>query len=1348
MSRGWDLGARGLAKSPLASALCASQAVGLLVTLLPAILLLASCAAQQETGGVTVKRVENRGELCGGPVQYADEGDFLLQNSRIRAVVLDAGHGASPALWGGALVDVDLVRPQAEFAGGKGLDQFFLILPMVNLNAPNPENGWVTSWRSPDGKTGVVRVVGRGDRILAVLNLMDKIKEMPAQLEKMLGMDLPTVEQLLKALFEVDLDLHAALDIKTQVLTSTDYILEEGDAFVRMVTTFRAVSDEVCSADTDADGDGLVGCADPDCSLDPTCPDWCEGIKCEGSARCDAFFGGCFEPCSSEGTCAAGQCDAVTGLCVPTIREMKALAAGTSLLDLLSGGTLDLVGELVGADMSKVLDTLGPLLKDITEKPGFAAGDMALLGANATTFVPGIGYELETQYRLMFLRGKNALLEPLAFDVMAGLSDRVSYGYFSKDGEILFPFSTESLTASVTHGLNCLHSPDDDAECDDLAFARFTRYLAVGEGDVASLYDVIYEVRGTPHGRVDGQVLDARTFKPLSGADVFAIEDPCDPKRCGTVVEGCGQFASYEELAHAARVCSATPELPDGRGMVATQFRTDRGTDKTPDGSFAGPLLPGTWYLVARGPGRMLSVPLRVDVAASEKVKVAIPVAPPARLTYRILDETGAPLPARVTIGHCFPECSRRQDCADDEICDASFQCRPKAGCKGAGDCDQDEVCRSGVCECNPGRLAGDFFEELGDGYLSDRKVAMELAPSGSGEILLPPGRYDVIFSHGIEHSIDSREIELFSAQAEFVDARVNRQVDTTGHISMDQHVHGSGSPDASVANDKRLESALCDGLDVMITTDHDYIQALEPTIRKLGLWPSVASWSGEEMSTLDVSHLIAWPLKYEEKLSAHGALEWEGMTADSIFRWAREHSALTPEQTVVTLAHPRGGMTSYFDVFNLNPFTLDVEPGTMQSTTPLLSPENLSPAWDVQEIANSKRFDVERMPSYAEVVRYNAVLRTALEGQALKSKEEIFGELIPASGKIVRSMLARTPEEQDAHWDHPGLPRCVLCEDDKGCPTEPLHLCRLTPGQPGICMVPCGEEAPCPGTLECLNGWCGDPESLPCDAIKGLSDEWLRLLSFGVFKPGVGGSDAHGIANFEIGSIRNFVRSDTDDPVAVTLPKLAQAILAGRSYISYGPVVDFSIDGKGPGETAVLGQRNSVKLSLRVQSADWFDVSRVEVLRNGRMEYLFDSKAEDPAFRIAVPNEGIVNVDAELDVAPGEDSWYVVIAMGVEGRTMAPVYGSLELPPVYLGDLFQSVFGSLPIALPSYMTFPKIPVYYPQFPFAMTNPVFLDVDGKDDAGCLISPQQGPPPAWVCNYPDDYPKERIPCVCK
>ena len=1307
------------------------------------LVLLSGCSEEQKTG-VVVKRIESRAELAGGPLQYGDEGDFLLQNSKIRAVVLDAGHGASPALWGGALVDIDLVRPFAEFRAGNGLDQFFLIHPMVNLNVPNPETGGVHGWVSPDGKRGVVRVVGNGDRVLAVLNLMDIIKDLPATIEEMLGMDLPTLEELLKGLYGIELDLDAALDITTRVATLTDYILEEDNSYIEIVTVFRAIGGEECANKKDDDGDGLKDCADPDCSLDYECPDWCAEQECPDGAACHAFWGGCFQTCGAEDDCATGECDQVSGLCVPVAREMKALKSGTNLLDILSGGSLSLIGELSG-DMGDILEVLPDLLAQITEKPGFVTGDMPLLGSNAHTFVPGIGYELDTQYRLMFMRGINALLDPMAFDAMTGVAEKVSYGYFTRDGSILFPFSTESLTASMTHGLNCLHASDDDAECDELEFSSYTRYVAVGDGDVASVYDTIYEVRGTPHGRVKGHVYDIKSFQPISEAQVFAIADPCDEERCTTVAKDCGDFATYIDLAEAARLCSATPATPDGQSMVMSQFVSDRGMDFSPDGSFDGPLAPGVYYLVARKDKRPFSAPAKLEIEEGKTKSAALFIPEPGVLEFRVLDEAARQIPARVTVGHCFPECRGAPgDCPAGQVCDEQFQCRKKGGCSSGADCDPDEVCAGGTCTCNPGHLPGDFVQALGDGYLSDRKVVMELAPDGEGSIELPPGHYDVVFSRGVEYSIDSREVSLLPAQPVFVDAKVYRVVDTTGWISYDQHMHSAGSPDSSVSNYDRLDSALCDGLEVMVMTDHDYIRDLEPYIRELGLWQSVVTWPGDEISTLDVSHLIGFPLHYSEFESAHGALNWQGMTPGDIFTWVRSNGLLPPEEMIVTVAHPRGGMTSYFDVFGVNPYTLEMEQGQVQQQTPLLAPEELSPAFDLIEIMNSKRFDIPRIPTYLEVAAYNEVLAGALANQENKSRQEILGELIPSSGQVVRSLLARTPAEQEAIWRYntnTPLTLCGLCEDDGGCPEG--HACRDV--GVGICMVPCDEEAPCGGDAECLDGFCGDPANLPCHAIKGLTDDWLRMLNYGVFKVGVGGSDIHGISNYEVGCLRNYVKSPTDDPVAVDLPALTRTYRKGQSFTTYGPFVDFTIDGKGPGETVALG--DGAKLKIRLQSPLWFDVSRVEIIRNGVMEYVFDVDAADEKYKIALPNDGIVNVEATVDIKPGQDSWYVVFAMGVQGRAMTPVYGSAELPPVYLGDLFQSVFGSLPIDLPTYMTFPKVPVYYPQLPYAVTNPIFVDVDGKDENGCLITPQEGPPPEWLCNYPDDYPAEHLPCVC-
>jgi len=1255
-----------------------------------------------ETGDpspVSAKRIESRNELPGGPVQFGDEGDFLLQNSRIRVVVTDVDHAVSPALWGGGLADLDLVRPYSEFRPGNGLDQFFLALPMVNLNVPNPRTGGVEPLLTPDRAMGAIRVVGRGDRVLALLNLMDH----PAA--KLLG-------------------------LKTRFAMATDHVMVEESRVLKMVTTFRALSDEDCSDAEDNDKDSLTDCEDPDCSLDPACPHWCSHMECPEGSVCDPFYGACLPECRN-GSCDVGICDPLGGVCLPEAVAMNALDPGTNLVDVLSGGFISVLsGEK----------------SEVTEHAGYIAGDMLLYGANLGVFVPGIGYELDAQYRLVFLRGGNPLTSPPSYDFMAGTGDRVSYAYFSLDGAVLFPFATESLTGSMTHGLNCLLSDEDDDVCDDVPFVRFTRYLVIGSGDVASVLETIYDLREEPFGTVRGQVVTQKEMEPVPDAQVFAISDPCDQSVCGQLPESCGDFSSYEELAAAARVCSATPENPDGIGMVASQFRTDRGMDYMPDGKFTGPLKPGTYYLVAKDGKRPLSAPARVEIVEGETTVSNLLLPPPAVLTYRALDQAADPVPVRVTIGHCFPECRGSSDCSKEEVCDGEFHCRPEEGCAADEDCDTDEVCKEGNCRCRLGRLPGRPWEELGDGYMTDRKVTVDFSISGAGEVELPPGRYDVVFSRGMEYSVDAREVDLRADHATFIDARVYKVVDTTSWISVDQHMHGAGSPDSSISDEDRLESGICDGLEVMVMTDHDFIKDLEPVIRELGLWEYVAAFPGEEVTTLDISHIIGWPLDYTNKLSNHGALNWVDKTPNDIFSWIREHGLLPPDETLVVIPHPRGGMSSYFDVFGLNPYNLELEQGMVQEQTPLLSADEFSPAFDMMEVANSKRHDILRAPTYREMIDYQVKRKEILAEMKGYPREEIVERLMPVSADAVRQFLKRTPEEQEAIWDYPGAPQCTLpafCKTDGDCGSKAKCA-------GGTCSANCNDASDCGEGYECKEGGCTMPLNYPCNIVKGLTGDWLRMLSFGVFKPGVGGSDIHGLVNWEMGCLRNYVKSPVDDPVAVDLSTLAGTYRNGRSFLTYGPFVELDIDGKGPGETVSLegGGGTSGELHIRVQSPMWFDVSRVEILRNGKMEYVFDTNSKDPAFAITVPNDGIVNLEATLPIAPDEDSWYLAFVMGLEGQGMAPVYGSLELPPVYLGDIFTSVFGALPIELPTYVVPIKLPVYYPQFPVAITNPIFVDVDGKDEAGCAISPPETAAPDWMCRYPADYPKTHIPCVCQ
>ena len=399
-------------------------------------------------------------------------------------------------------------------------------------------------------------------------------------------------------------------------------------------------------------------------------------------------------------------------------------------------------------------------------------------------------------------------------------------------------------------------------------------------------------------------------------------------------------------------------------------------------------------------------------------------------------------------------------------------------------------------------------------------------------------------------------------------------------------------------------------------------------------------------------------------------------------------------------------------------------------------------------EIMNSKRFDILRTPTYGEVLDFQVKRREILAATEGLPRQEIVSRLMAVSREAVKGILVRDEEEQDAIWNFTGAPHCRLpefCQADDDCSGE--EVCGG-----GVCKSHCEKDSDCPvsNTIDgqCSNGFCVLLDAhAPCDVVKGLTDDWLRMLSFGVFKTGVGGSDVHSLVNFEMGHLRNYVRSPTDDPVALSLKDLVHTYREGRSFATYGPFVDFTIGGKGPGEIARMDGGAGMTMHIRVQSPLWFDVSRVEILRNGRLEHVFDTDAADPDLRITVPNDEIVNLDVHMPIAPSEDSWYVAFVMGVKGRAMDPVYGSLELPPVYLGDIFTSVFGGLPVELPTYIVPIKLPVYYPQLPVAVTNPIFVDVDG-DVGACTISPSAGPVPDWLCAYPDDYPSAFVPCVCR
>ena len=120
------------------------------------VVLLSSC--QNVEPEARARRVVTRADLIGGPSALGEVGDYLLENDKIRVIVQDKGFSRGFGVYGGGLIDADLVRPipPGGAAGGHGRDQFGELFPIALLQALEPNKVEVAR----DGRDGGAAVPG------------------------------------------------------------------------------------------------------------------------------------------------------------------------------------------------------------------------------------------------------------------------------------------------------------------------------------------------------------------------------------------------------------------------------------------------------------------------------------------------------------------------------------------------------------------------------------------------------------------------------------------------------------------------------------------------------------------------------------------------------------------------------------------------------------------------------------------------------------------------------------------------------------------------------------------------------------------------------------------------------------------------------------------------------------------------------------------------------------------------------------------------------------------------------------------------------------------------------------
>jgi hypothetical protein len=144
--------------------------------------------------------------------------------------------------------------------------------------------------------------------------------------------------------------------------------------------------------------------------------------------------------------------------------------------------------------------------------------------------------------------------------------------------------------------------------------------------------------------------------------------------------------------------------------------------------------------------------------------------------------------------------------------------------------------------------------------------------------------------------------------------------------------------------------------------------------------------------------------------------------------------------------------------------------------------------------------------------------------------------------------------------------------------------------------------RAPLPALLkgaDAIEVWNGFDLGRPARRDQVFRD-WQALLGRGLRVTATGNSDSHGLHAPYVGYPRTVLqlpRAEARDP-----QRVLAALKEGRSFVTSGPALRVSAEGKAPGQSLWLAAgARSVRLRVEVQTPSWMDVSELEVYVAGK---------------------------------------------------------------------------------------------------------------------------------------------------
>ncbi len=157
---------------------------------------------------------------------------------------------------------------------------------------------------------------------------------------------------------------------------------------------------------------------------------------------------------------------------------------------------------------------------------------------------------------------------------------------------------------------------------------------------------------------------------------------------------------------------------------------------------------------------------------------------------------------------------------------------------------------------------------------------------------------------------------------------------------------------------------------------------------------------------------------------------------------------------------------------------------------------------------------------------------------------------------------------------------------------------------------------------------YCGNTED-PVPILAGLVDavelhemlgtsfptqEWYRYLNCGYRVAVAGGTDKMG-AYCALGWLRTYALTDPNR--ALEYESWAEAVRAGRTFSTNGPLIDLAVDGRRIGETIDLPASGGT-VEVQAQAECVWPLGRIEIVHNGRVVAAEQARAEAKQLRVA----------------------------------------------------------------------------------------------------------------------------------